>query len=144
MARRAGRWPTVRGASAAALATAAPVFALGRAWSLVAHPALAWMAANDVWSGWFDANVATHSDGRLLHGSGGWQNCLYGGCPILAVASFRDHISVIVDELRTVTDPGEPVEVVATERGSSVNPRREDLLGATLPERARILAAATR
>jgi citrate lyase subunit alpha / citrate CoA-transferase len=23
----------------------------------------------------FNANVVTHSDGRLLHGIGGWQNC---------------------------------------------------------------------
>ena len=24
----------------------------------------------------FNGNVVTHSDGRLLHGIGGWQNCL--------------------------------------------------------------------
>src|ERR1019366_9188954 len=34
----------------------------------------------------FNANVVTHSDGRLLHGIGGWQNCLFAGCTILAVA----------------------------------------------------------
>ena len=37
----------------------------------------------------FNANVVTHSDGRLLHGIGGWQNCLFAGCTILAVPSFR-------------------------------------------------------
>jgi len=26
----------------------------------------------------FNANVVTHSDGVLLHGIGGWQNCLFG------------------------------------------------------------------
>ncbi|MCK4295050.1 MAG: citrate lyase subunit alpha, partial [Candidatus Marinimicrobia bacterium] len=26
----------------------------------------------------FNANVVTHSDGYLLHGIGGWQNCLFG------------------------------------------------------------------
>src|SRR5258708_39904324 len=31
-----------------------------------------------------NANVVTHSDGRLLHGIGGWQNCLFSGCSILA------------------------------------------------------------
>ena len=25
----------------------------------------------------FNANVVTHSDGRMLHGIGGWQNCLF-------------------------------------------------------------------
>jgi len=37
----------------------------------------------------FNANVVTHSDGRLLYGIGGWQNCLASGCTILAVPSFR-------------------------------------------------------
>jgi len=78
----------------------------------------------------FNANVNTHSDGRLLHGIGGWQNCLAAGCTILAVPSFRDRIPVIVDEVTTVTGPGELIDVVATERGIAVNPRRRDLLDA--------------
>ncbi len=78
----------------------------------------------------FNANVVTHSDGRLLHGIGGWQNCLYSGCTILAVPSFRDRIPVIVDEVTTVVGPGELVDVVATERGIAINPRRQDLLDA--------------
>lgn len=78
----------------------------------------------------FNANVVTHSDGRLLHGIGGWQNCLYGGCTVLAVPSFRDRIPVIVDEVTTITGPGELVDVVATERGIAINPRRQDLLDA--------------
>jgi citrate lyase subunit alpha/citrate CoA-transferase len=76
----------------------------------------------------FNANVVTHSDGRLLHGIGGWQNCLSAGCTILAVPSFRDRIPVIVDEVTTVTGPGEMIDVIATERGIAINPRRQDLL----------------
>jgi citrate lyase subunit alpha / citrate CoA-transferase len=78
----------------------------------------------------FNANVVTHSDGRLLHGIGGWQNCLFAGCSILAVPSFRDRIPVIVDEVTTITGPGELVDVVATERGIAINPRRQDLIDA--------------
>ena len=78
----------------------------------------------------FNANVVTHSDGRLLHGIGGWQNCLFAGCTILAVPSFRDRIPVIVDEVTTVTGPGELIDVIATERGIAINPRRRDLLDA--------------
>ena len=78
----------------------------------------------------FNANVVTHSDGRLLHGIGGWQNCLFAGCTILAVPSFRDRIPVIVDEVTTLTGPGELIDVVATERGIAINPRRQDLLDA--------------
>src|SRR5437868_8967183 len=78
----------------------------------------------------FNGNVVTHSDGRLLHGIGGWQNCLSAGCTILAVPSFRDRIPVIVDEVTTLTGPGELIDVVATERGIAINPRRQDLLDA--------------
>jgi len=78
----------------------------------------------------FNANVVTHSDGRLLHGIGGWQNCLFAGCTILAVPAVRDRIPVIVDEVTTLCGPGELIDVVATERGIAVNPRRKDLLDA--------------
>ena len=74
--------------------------------------------------------MVTHSDGRLLHGIGGWQNCLFAGCTILAVPSFRDRIPVIVDEVTTLTGPGELIDVIATERGIAINPRRKDLLEA--------------
>ncbi len=87
----------------------------------------------------FNANVVTHSDGRLLHGIGGWQNCLHSGCTILAIPSYRDRIPVIVDEVTTLTGPGELIDVIATERGIAVNPRRTDLLdalkGSSLPIR---------
>jgi citrate lyase subunit alpha/citrate CoA-transferase len=78
----------------------------------------------------FNANVVTHSDGRLLHGIGGWQNCLFAGCTVLAVPSFRDRIPVIVDEVTTLTGPGELIDVIVTERGIAINPRRTDLLEA--------------
>ncbi|MEW6758080.1 MAG: citrate lyase subunit alpha [Acidobacteriota bacterium] len=78
----------------------------------------------------FNANVVTHSDGRLLHGIGGWQNCLFAGCTILAVPAVRDRIPVIVDEVTTLTGPGELIDVVVTERGIAINPRRRDLLDA--------------
>jgi citrate lyase subunit alpha/citrate CoA-transferase len=79
----------------------------------------------------FNANVVTHSDGLLLHGIGGWQNCLFAGCTILAVPAFRDRIPVIIDEVTTVTGPAELIDVVVTERGIAINPRRKDLLEAT-------------
>ena len=78
----------------------------------------------------FNANVVTHSDGRLLHGIGGWQNCLFSGCSILALPSFRDRIPVIVDQVTTLTGPGEMVDAVVTERGIAINPLRTDLLDA--------------
>jgi len=87
----------------------------------------------------FNANVVTHSDGLLLHGIGGWQNCLDSKCSILALPSFRDRIPVVVDEVTTVVGPGDLIDVVITERGISINPKRKDLLkavkGSDLPIR---------
>ena len=78
----------------------------------------------------FDANVVTHSDGKLLHGIGGWQNCLAGKCVILPIPSVRDRIPVIVDRVTTLCGPGELIDVVITERGIAINPRRADLIEA--------------
>ena len=78
----------------------------------------------------FNANVVSHSDGYLLHGIGGWQNCLFSKCTILAIPSFRDRIPVIVDEVTTLVGPGELIDVIVTERGIAINPQRKDLLKA--------------
>jgi len=78
----------------------------------------------------YHANVVTHSDGLLQHGIGGWQNCLHARCTVLAMPSHRRGRPVIVDDVRTITGPGELVDVVATEHGLCINPRRQDLLDA--------------
>lgn len=76
----------------------------------------------------FNGNVVTHSDGYLLHGIGGWQNCLFGKTVIMPVPLFRDRIPVVVDKVTTLCGPGELIDVVVTERGIAINPRRKDLL----------------
>ena len=85
----------------------------------------------------FNANVVTHSDGYLLHGIGGWQNCLFSKTVILPIPLFRDRIPVVVDEVTTLCGPGELIDVIVTERGIAINPLRTDLLekleGSDLP-----------
>ena len=76
----------------------------------------------------FNANVATHSDGYLLHGIGGWQNCLFSKTVILPIPLFRDRIPVIRDKVTTVCGPGELIDVIVTERGIAINPLRTDLI----------------
>jgi citrate lyase subunit alpha / citrate CoA-transferase len=87
----------------------------------------------------FNGNVVTHSDGILLHGIGGWQNCLFARNTIVALPLFRNRIPVIVDEVTTLCGPGELIDVVVTERGIAINPRRTDLIekvrGSGLPVR---------
>jgi len=88
----------------------------------------------------FNANVVTHSDGYLLHGVGGWQNCLFSKTVILPVPLFRDRTPVIRDRVTTLCGPGELIDVVVTERGIAINPLRKDLLkavkGSDLPLRS--------
>jgi citrate lyase subunit alpha / citrate CoA-transferase len=79
----------------------------------------------------FNANVVTHSDGYLLHGIGGWQNCLFSKTVIIPVPLFRDRIPVIRDEVTTLCGPGELIDVIVTERGIAINPLREDLIEKT-------------
>jgi citrate lyase subunit alpha/citrate CoA-transferase len=85
----------------------------------------------------FNANVVTHSDGYLLHGIGGWQNCLFSKTTILPIPLFRDRMPVIMDEVTTICGPGELIDVIVTERGIAINPLRKDLIekmkGSTLP-----------
>ncbi|MCB2197838.1 citrate lyase subunit alpha [bacterium] len=79
----------------------------------------------------FNGNVVTRSDGRLMHGIGGWQNCLASKCTILPIPAVRDRIPVIVDQVTTITGPGELIDVIITERGIAINPKRQDLIDAT-------------
>lgn len=86
----------------------------------------------------FNVNVNTHSDGVLLHGIGGHQEVAAGAdVTMIVVPLIRGRIPVIVEEVVTVTSPGESIDIVVTERGIAVNPRREDLLerlkGSDLP-----------
>jgi len=88
----------------------------------------------------FNVNVNTHSDGQLLHGIGGHQDVAAGAKMTLITApSIRGRLPVILDRVTTVTTPGEVIDVIVTERGLAVNPKREDLkdafLSAGLPVR---------
>jgi citrate lyase subunit alpha/citrate CoA-transferase len=86
----------------------------------------------------FNVNVNTHSDGLLLHGTGGHADAAAGAnVTMIAVPLLRKRIPVIVDNVTSVTAPGETVDVICTEYGIAVNPKRKDLLkklkGSDLP-----------
>jgi len=76
----------------------------------------------------FNVNVNTHSDGLLLHGIGGHQDVASGSkMTVITIPTLRGRLPVIVDRVTTVTTPGEVIDVIVTERGIAVNPKREDL-----------------
>ncbi|RLD00211.1 MAG: citrate lyase subunit alpha, partial [Chloroflexi bacterium] len=50
---------------------------------------------------------------------------------ILPIPLFRDRIPIIRDEVTTICGPGELIDVIVTERGIAINPRRVDLIDKT-------------
>jgi len=77
----------------------------------------------------FNVNVNTHSNGYLLHGTGGHTDAAVGSeVTIITAPLIRGRIPVVRERVTTVTTPGEAVDVVVTDHGIAVNPRREDLL----------------
>jgi len=86
----------------------------------------------------FNVNVVTGSDGIIMGGSGGHADAAAGAKVTIIVANLlRGRLPIIVDKVLTATTPGETIDVLVTERGIAVNPRRTDLketlLAAGLP-----------
>ncbi|WP_285409948.1 citrate lyase subunit alpha [Variovorax sp. efr-133-TYG-130] len=86
----------------------------------------------------FNVNVITGSTGRILGGSGGHADTAAGSK--LAIVTTRLASAAgpkIVQRVNCVTTPGESIDVVVTEAGIAVNPRRNqlarDLVAAGLP-----------
>jgi citrate lyase subunit alpha/citrate CoA-transferase len=77
----------------------------------------------------FNVNVVTGSDGSIRGGSGGHSDTAAGARLTIIVAELvRGRFPIILDRVCTVTTPGETVDVLVTDRGVAVNPRRKDLL----------------
>jgi citrate lyase subunit alpha / citrate CoA-transferase len=76
----------------------------------------------------FNINVTTGTDGNIIGGSGGHADTAAGAKLTLITTRLNANgYAKVVDRVRTVTTPGETVDVVVTEAGAAVNPRRVDL-----------------
>lgn len=77
----------------------------------------------------FNVNVITDSNGVLMGASGGHCDTAAGATVSIVVAPLlRGRLPMVRDRVHAVITPGETVDVVVTERGIAVNPRRQDLL----------------
>ena len=77
----------------------------------------------------FNVNVTTGSNGVIMGGSGGHSDTAAGSKLAIVVSQlFKGRLPVIVDKVTTVSTPGETVDVLVTERGIAVNPKRQDLI----------------
>jgi len=76
----------------------------------------------------FNVNVVTGSDGMIMGGSGGHADAAAGAKVTIIVANLlRGRLPIIVQQVLTATTPGETIDVLVTERGVAVNPRRPEL-----------------
>lgn len=77
----------------------------------------------------FNVNVTTDSMGNLIGGSGGHADIAYGADVTIIISPLiKSRIPIIKDKVMTVTTPGSDVDILITERGIAVNPKRKDLL----------------
>jgi len=77
----------------------------------------------------FNVNVTTGSNGVIMGGSGGHSDTAAGAKLSIVVTNLiKSRLPIIKDQVMTITTPGESIDVVVTERGIAVNPRRVDLI----------------
>ena len=86
----------------------------------------------------FNCNVVVGSDGMITGAQGGHPDTAAGAkCTIVIAPLLQGRIPAIRTSVTTVTTPGETVDVVITDYGIAINPRRQDLIecmkGVNLP-----------
>lgn len=86
----------------------------------------------------FNVNVTTGTNGIIMGGSGGHADAAAGAKLALVTTRLNaGGYAKVVERVNTLTTPGETVDVLVTEAGVAVNPRREEL-------RERLVAAGLR
>lgn len=76
----------------------------------------------------FNVNVTTGSDGTIMGGSGGHSDTAAGAKLAMVVTNLvKARLPIVRPRVTTLTTPGETVDVLVTDHGIAVNPRRADL-----------------
>ncbi len=86
----------------------------------------------------FNVNVTTDSHGTIMGGSGGHSDTAHGAKVTVVVTNLiKSRMPIIKERVTTITTPGEDVDILVTERGIAINPKRQDILsklnGSNLP-----------
>lgn len=77
----------------------------------------------------YNVNVTTDSYGRIIGGSGGHSDTANGSkVSIITTNLIKSRMPIIKEKVTTITTPGEDIDILVTERGIAINPRRKDLL----------------
>lgn len=76
----------------------------------------------------FNVNVHTDSNGYIMGGSGGHSDTAAGAKLSMIIAPmFRARLPIVTDRVNCISTPGKDIDVLVTQGGIAVNPRREDL-----------------
>lgn len=79
----------------------------------------------------YNVNVVTGSDGIVRGAPGGHPDTAAGSkCSIVVAPLIRGRIPTICNRVVTVVTPGEAVDIIVTDYGIAINPRRQDLIEA--------------
>lgn len=79
----------------------------------------------------FNVNVHTNSQGVIMGGSGGHSDTAAGAKLAMIIAPLtRARMPLILDQVTCLSTPGETIDILVTQYGIAVNPRREDLIQA--------------
>jgi citrate lyase subunit alpha / citrate CoA-transferase len=78
----------------------------------------------------FNVNVMTGSDGVIRGAVGGHEDAATAKLTIISAPLVRGRIATVVPKVTTVVTPGDSVDVLVTEVGIAINPKRQDLVQA--------------
>lgn len=77
----------------------------------------------------FNVNVMTDSNGIMMGALGGHPDASAGAkCTVIVAPLMRGRLPMVTDAVQTISTPGETVDVIVTDRGVAVNPKRQDIL----------------
>ncbi len=77
----------------------------------------------------YNVNVTTDSFGKIIGGSGGHSDTANGAkITMITTQLIKSRIPIIKEKVTTISTPGEDVDILVTERGICINPKRQDLL----------------
>ncbi len=77
----------------------------------------------------FNCNVVVGSDGMITGAQGGHPDTAAGAkCTIVITPLLQGRIPAVCTDVTTVTTPGESIDVVITDYGIAINPKRQDLI----------------
>lgn len=77
----------------------------------------------------FNVNVMSGSDGVIRGAIGGHQDAATAKLTIISTPLVRGRIATVVNDVTTIVTPGDSIDVIVTEVGIAINPKRQDLIG---------------